>query len=721
VTATSTGTGLITIGAATAPTGEVTVNATVKGVDTTTQGAIAVTGGTSVEITQTAANAVNTTNTFGAVTVTGNASTTSVSVSQSDAATAAADVVGVVNSAVTINDKNAASATAAGTITTVSLSGFAAATIDSSALTTLDLSGTGTSVSIGRGALTATPTANTLALNVSGLTTTAAITDAEAAADDGFQTINLTATGDDSTIASLVAVDAKSLVVAGDAAVELSAVTLTSLTSVTVSGGAGLNVDVSGIAGVTSVTSTSTGDQTLTVANTALTVTTGAGDDSVEFTGAIAAKGKVDLGAGDDTLTVAGASVAGASVTGGDGEDTLVVVDGTYINGTVTYNSFEVADLSGIATSTLNMSNLASATKLAASAALGGDATLTNVAAGTDLYLSNTSAALATTNLIDYDLKTDTASDALTVNLTTTDTASKAVAGKGDDSVNAITVTALTANDIETMTFNTSVTNIDDGNKASDYVNVVTKLTAADLTTLVYTGNASLTITDIDSAAALTKVDASAATGKLNINLGASGATGAIAVIGGSAADTVTMTGNSVANNIIQGNGGADAITLAVGGTKETVRYAADTDSVLVLTDTTDPVVSPVVYDVASGYDTIGTFTSGEDKIELSSALGLATGDARSSIAGKSGVGDNTVTNAELAAALQTLIGTGADFFNDGVADRALAQSIVNDATDATMLFVDVNADGDFTLGTDGMIYLTGVTTGVVISDIVFG
>lgn len=163
-------------------------------------------------------------------------------------------------------------------------------------------------------------------------------------------------------------------------------------------------------------------------------------------------------------------------------------------------------------------------------------------------------------------------------------------------------------------------------------------------------------------------------------------------------------------------------ITLAAVGTKETVRFAGDADSALTLADTTDPVVTPVVYDTAKGYDSITNFITGEDKIELSSLLGLATGDARSAIAGKGTIGGGVLaTNADLAAALGTLIGTGTDFFNDGAADRALAQVLVDGTTDAAMLFIDTNADGDFTNGVDQAIYLVGLTTGVVISDVVFG
>ena len=134
----------------------------------------------------------------------------------------------------------------------------------------------------------------------------------------------------------------------------------------------------------------------------------------------------------------------------------------------------------------------------------------------------------------------------------------------------------------------------------------------------------------------------------------------------------------------------------------------------------------PVVYDVASGYDVIANFTTGEDKIELSSALGLGTGDARTAITGKGvlAADGSADSNAEIAATLQTLIGTGANFFNDGTVNRAVAAVTYDDTTaseDFVMLFVDTNADGNFTLGTDQAIMLTGITATPLISDIVFG
>ncbi|MDO8272571.1 MAG: hypothetical protein Q7U82_11745, partial [Gammaproteobacteria bacterium] len=162
----------IVIGATTAAAGAVVVtNTTSAAVD---QVDVAVTGGTTVTITESLTNAVNTTGTQGNVTVTGGTATTAVTVNQDKAATASATVVGKVNGTVTIADKNAASASTAGVISTVSLSSYGTSTIDSSAIATVNLAGTGGALTISRGALTAVPTANTLALNLNGLSGAAA-------------------------------------------------------------------------------------------------------------------------------------------------------------------------------------------------------------------------------------------------------------------------------------------------------------------------------------------------------------------------------------------------------------------------------------------------------------------------------------------------------------------------------------------------------------------
>ncbi len=106
VSATGTTTGTITVGATTAAKGAVTIVDTGSAASAAAVGAISVTGGTTVSITQTTtnstainANGANGTATGSAVTVTGTADTTSVTVKESAPVTAVAGVAAVTESA----------------------------------------------------------------------------------------------------------------------------------------------------------------------------------------------------------------------------------------------------------------------------------------------------------------------------------------------------------------------------------------------------------------------------------------------------------------------------------------------------------------------------------------------------------------------------------------------------------------------------------------------
>ena len=475
---------------------------------------------------------------------------------------------------------------------------------------------------------------------------------------------------------------------------------------------------------VTINASTSTGDFSVYDSNGyAATITSGSGNDTIKLGNYTTV---VSTGAGDDKVDINGYDYGNASaktIDGGAGRNTIVINDSALLTTALAANisNFQILDVTGAAGGgTYDMSVESSLDAVVAKGALGA-VVIDKAAAGTTVALTAADSSDTTVTSLTYALKTATGtSDNFALSLTASDTDVKA-----NDKDGNLTVSAVTANAIESFSISSNATTTDgsaDGKTlfaAKDYTNTISALEGDAVKTVTLTGAANLTITDV-TATTLTKVDASAMTGKLNITLDASANASAVAVLGGSAADTITLTGNLAANNIIQGNGGADVITLAAAGTKETVRLASDTDAVLTMTDTTDPVVTPVVFDTIKGYDTINNFTTGEDKIELSSALGLATGDARSAIAGKGTIVADLTNEAAFAAAVQTLIGTGTGFFNDGAANRAVATAVVDSGTDGLLVLIDTNADGNFTNGTDQAILLNGVTS-IVISDIVFG
>lgn len=534
VNATGATTGTTTVGATTAAAGDVAVNVT-NSTGATTTGNIAVTGGKTVTVTSKAANAVNTTVVQSAVNVTGDAKTTAVTVNQDATATAAATVVGKTAGAVTISDVNAGSATAAGTIATVTLNSYGNSTIDSSALTTVNLSGTGGTLDISRGALTATPTANTLNLNVNGLTA-ATITDAEAAADDGFTTVNLASTGTASTIAGLVAADATALNISGDAKVTLTAQTM---------------------AGVKTITVTNTGGASLgtALANDVLFVG-GAGADQISIGATTKA---INMGAGDDVVTLSSATLgSGGTLNGGDGKDTLVAnTNGSSFIADPAFGGFEVLRVAGAAAQGAHNANGFTELEIGATA---GASSFTNVAAnvgltvlagptgGTTVTLAN---ATGTADSFNLTLKSDanlaagslTLAGVETVNITNTDTLTTTASG-----INTNTLT----------------------------------LEATAAKSVVVTGNAGLNLTNTGNAA-ITSFDASGVTGaaadaaalavtfvSANITVGE-----AVTIKGGSGNDS--LTGSATANDSIFGNDGTDTLVYTGGADVFTGGAGADT------------------------------------------------------------------------------------------------------------------------------------------------
>lgn len=582
VSATTTGNsgGTITIGATTASAGAVTVSSTgtyADGADTT-MGAIAVTGGSTVTVTQASGittaqktsaltDATNNKVTFGAVTVTGNSSTTAVTVNQDAAKTetdsaAGNGQVGVVNGAVTVNDVNASSATVAGTITTVTLGNFAAATVDSSALTTLNLSGNATSLSYSRGALTATPTANTLTVNVTGLTMTGAMTDAEAAADDGFTTINIANNTTASTIASFVAADATTLNVSGDAKLTLTAHTAAALTSITSTNTGGLDMDGTALA-------------------TGVTFTGGAGADAVSIGSTTKT---IDMGAGNDIVTTSSAAVGtGGSVAGGAGTDTIIMTgalaDGADANSTFNtkFTGFEVLQLSDAMTVTVDLDGINGASQVNLAAGSNGGTINNLVSGGTVRIDADNAGTLA------VGVKSALAGTADILNLHLNKTGG-VLAGN-----------TITAANVETVNINVA----DASTTGSAAVIHTATLTAAAATSIVVTGNNGLTLTATGSTA-VTSFDASgvvandtvasagvAATTDTAANLAVtyaslnSTASATVAIKGGAGNDT--LTGNS-AKDTIEGGAGNDIIEGGAG--EDTLKGDAGNDTLTFLSET---------------------------------------------------------------------------------------------------------------------------------------
>ena len=439
--------GLIQINAA---VGNVLVNDatnnTSKAAVTIYADAVTVSSGATITVNETvsttqAATAVSTID-EGAVTVNGDPTTTSVTVNQAAAATGAdasaavAAVAGVtavtgetaqpgitavtavatvaavssaaavtatptvVDAKVAITDKNhATKTTASNTITTVSLNNYGAGSFfTGNALSNLTLAGTGAGFTITNAATGAGLTNTTLNLTLNALTDASGISDA----NNEIKTLNVTTEGGNSTLAAFGDTGLKTLAVSGSDVLTLTTVP-SSITTLTVTGGAGFNGNISST-GVTAFAPTSTGVITTTINDTTQTFTGGAGQDIVTITanatkavtGGVAANNEIILKGASGTFTASG---TGTNVTKfttlGINDTTAGDVNIYDMKNTFTgYNAIDV---------------------IAANAAGIGSTSFINVASGTTLAIdSNLAATTGALSLIEASIK-DPAGNAVNV------------------------------------------------------------------------------------------------------------------------------------------------------------------------------------------------------------------------------------------------------------------------------------------------------------------
>jgi len=568
----------ISVGASTAAAGAVNVtesfsSGNVTGGSVATGGLIGVTGGTTINITQNIAatsaaaataltGSISTSVVGGVITATGNASTTAATVTQSAtvAAVSSATIgrIGITAGAVNILDANRASSTAAGTITTASVTNAGAVTVNSGALTNLNIGGTLTTVDASTlGALTTV--ANTsLALGLTGAVSSGAVT-----IDPRVTTLNITGNTTASTINSLVT-SASAINVDGAAKVTLTGLTDASLTTFT----------------VTNTVGASTGTGAL---GTGVTFTGGAGADTIVIGATTKA---ITMGAGNDQVTTTGLVGTGGSVDAGDGVD-IVVMTNSQANvaaGSSTFNSkfknFETLTVSDSLAATLDLDGINGATTVNLSAAVGGG-TLNNLSSGGTVKLTTNDGGGNVTIGVKGALLSNT--DVLNLALS-----------KSTALTNSGTVTVA---NVETININTA-DSVAAGSDAAIHQLILAATTA---TSLVVTGNNGLNLSNTGNVA-ITNFDASgvvgnsttastfvAATTDSAANLAVtfasanSSTTAAVTIKGGAGNDSLsglatidTISGGG-GNDIIAGGTGADVLD---GGTGiDTVSYADVTAS----------------------------------------------------------------------------------------------------------------------------------------------
>lgn len=541
----------------------------VGGLKAQTQGQITVTGGTSINVTTTgtvsggsddAGDAL----TLSRVEVNGNASTTTVAVTQTAAQARVADSVGVtgkaaiVNGEVDILDANHASATAAGTITTVTLNSFGTgSTINSGALTTVNLSGTGADLAVTNGALT-TPTVTTQALNVNGLTTTGAIT-----LDTDITTLNIKSSTAASTINSLAAAGATTVNVAGDAALTLTAQTLTAATAINVTNTAGASFG--------------------TALGANVTFTGGAGDDGVEL--GTAFNKAITMGAGNDTIN-AGTLVIAHATDGGAGTDTLVLGDAGQLTAATAakISNFEVLRIqSASGGDTFNAALLTGLTGVVLGSNTGA-VTVDNMSAamaGNVTIAGNQTAAATTLNVTGA--KTVNQLDTLTLNI-----------NDGAAATSTVTVADVIAVGVETVRI-----------VATDNLTLNTAAGLTALTRMEVSGAGAVTVNAV-AAGPLnvnTVVDASASTGLFVFNASQAAAVNGIAITG-SATKASTITG-SAGEDVITGGAAADSLLGGAGNDNINGGAGADTINGEVGNDTITAGEGADVVTIGAGQDTV--------------------------------------------------------------------------------------------------------------------
>jgi len=228
---------------------------------------------------------------------------------------------------------------------------------------------------------------------------------------------------------------------------------------------------------------------------------------------------------------------------------------------------------------------------------------------------------------------------------------------------------------------------------------------------LKVTGVATTTTIDLSG---ITTDQTVAAAVKLGTTIDATASTAAVTIKGTNQLDTVTVSANG--SNITPG-GGADTLTLAGGADK--VIYGATTGAQL-LTEAGSAASGATATAPTAAGDTVGTFTSGTDKIVLTVAFGTA--GASGGLVNSSGTSYTTGSTAL----------TTADFVSFALATDAVAANTANGGrflfdTVAKTLYYDANGDTAITAGgvwsgaADDFKVVTTTGVNLVASDFAFG
>ncbi|WP_454759652.1 hypothetical protein [Caulobacter segnis] len=539
LTANGVTTGTIDIGGTTAPTGAITVNRTAAG----SAGQLTITGGTSVDVTQT----------DGAVTINGSALTTAVKVKTTGTP-----------GAIAITDVNAGAA-ALGKITSVDLDGYTTASIGDSALTTLKLAHGSGAVNIN--STGATSPVTTLNLTLNGVTG-GALTDT----NNKYTTLNVTTGATASTLANINDSALTTLNLGGASRLTLTATSgMTSLTTINITGAAGLSTGLTPATVTTIDASGSSGANSMTIRPATVHYTGGSGADAITLV-INTINSANTLGGGDDSLFLGTSPLGGTgSFSGGSGTDTvsISIIQAQTFSGSgafaTQFTSFEVLRISGAlfigAGYNLDLAVLGNYGSVVIDTLDGNAVLLDNFVSGGNLTLTGDQGGGASITLSNAAFTGGT-TDSVNINLS-----HAGIQTAGDLNISGVETVNLTTQDIS-------------ASPTGAFLSTLT-LHGSGLKILNISGNAGLDLGTLGFAA-LNTLDASGLTlGGLNVTVGNSAsaitikgsATGANNVVASALTADVTYTGGSGVDTITLSDG-HNIVTLGAGNDRVNLQFA---------------------------------------------------------------------------------------------------------------------------------------------------
>ncbi|MGF6958245.1 DUF4214 domain-containing protein [Paraburkholderia youngii] len=500
------------------------------------------------------------------------------------AVTGVTGVGGIANGAVNITDVNYGKATA-GTIASVSESGYASGSIKSDALSTLSLANsTGQTVSVYDN------TAKTLGLTVDKLGAGSALNLDAAGAAGTYTALNITTAGADSKL-NVTGAAVQTLTVGGTNAIDLTGSTFTALKTATVSGSAGVTVDVHLDANLTDFNASATsGNNTVSIDASKATYEGGSGVDDVTISGAVAKA--ISLGAGNDTVTLAaGTTSVAATIDGGAGTNTLSMAAGDAVTASSSslfatkVTNFEVLNLTGgAAAQTVHVDTLGNFNAVVTGGeAAGGTLTMDGFTSGGSLTLNSASTGSYIVSSAAFATPTD---DVFNINVS-----------------NAASIAAgsVTANKVETV--NLVSTDTTATHAAGTNTNSLT-LVGDSVTAITVSGNANLNLTSANTT--VTSVDAHTMTGGLTYT---TAGTVAETVTGGAGANALTAHTGTTADTLI---GGAGNDTLTANAGLDTLTGGGGNNTFVIQTPSSSVNTYATITDAHAG-DTIKLFGLGTE------------------------------------------------------------------------------------------------------------